>query len=161
VLPYNFPKLLPLIKQAVDAIKTIPLPSNNDTQNPSNSTTENKSKLEYTTAVKQLFSQAWAQAWRNEMLIYFQTLPSYYYSSIKALLKRFSLLPFVPLTNFEFNLNSNTIKSIVKFQEQSTYDVAAQEAVARARRDTMAKSIVSRVGASKVILNYTISLLTG
>lgn len=113
ILPFNYPKLIPIIKSALDMIK-------------SQQTTSHIS-------IQQIFQQPWSLQWKSDFSNYLSNVPPYYYKSLKNLMKRMGLYNLVTGMLGEYTITKQIEKKLLYAQSISTADIVGLETAARNR----------------------------
>jgi len=112
ILPFNYPKCLPLLKQALDPIKA------------------GKSQQDLNT-------MPWISQWRIDFTSYLQSVPPYYYPQLARLLKKHQILKVLFPGNqqnvLDYELHRKPGMRMKKAQNEALMDVGFMEIVARDR----------------------------
>lgn len=112
ILPFNYPKCLPLLKQALDPIKA------------------GKSHQDLNT-------MPWVSQWRIDFTSYLQSVPPYYYPQLARLLKKHQILKILFPGNqqhvLDYELHRKPGMRMKKAQNEALMDVGFMEIVARDR----------------------------
>jgi hypothetical protein len=113
ILPFNYPKLIPLIKTALDIIK------NQQTATQLSS--------------QQIFQQPWTSQWKIDFSHYISNVPPYYYNSLKILMKRIGLYTLITGMIVEYKITKQVEKKLLSAQQLSSADIVGLETAARSR----------------------------
>lgn len=112
LLPFNYPKLLPLLKQVLDQLKT--------------------GKF-----LQDVNLLPWMSQWRVDIAAYVHSVPPYYYPSIQRLLKKLQIIKLAFPGNqqsiLDYELHRKPSQRIKRAQNEAIADIASMDIVARDR----------------------------